>query len=62
VILAKLEWSKLGQSQRQMEDSARILQMHWGALDKQYLSRWISALAVEKQWDEALQTAGVSRP
>jgi hypothetical protein len=62
LILAKLEWSKLGQSQRQMEDSARILQMHWGVLDRQYLSRWISVLAIEKEWNEALQTAGISGP
>jgi hypothetical protein len=29
VILAKMEWSKLGGSQRQIQDSAQILKVQW---------------------------------
>jgi hypothetical protein len=60
VILAKLEWSKLGQSQRQVEDSARILEIHWASLDKPYLKRWLSELKLEKEWVAALQLVGIA--
>ena len=36
-IISKLEWSKMGQSQRQLEDVAVMLQAESGALDRSYL-------------------------
>ena len=36
VVLAKLEWSKLGQSQRQIEDAVGILKLRWNSLDREY--------------------------
>lgn len=60
VILAKLEWSKLGNSRRQIEDAARILQLRWPSLDKQYLHTWVKDLTVEAEWSAALQLAGIS--
>ena len=36
VILSKLEWSKLAQSQRQIEDAAGILKIRTDSLDRSY--------------------------
>lgn len=53
VILSKLEWAKLGGSMRQFEDVAALLRINAGALDLDYLERWISALDVTAQWSAA---------
>jgi H2-forming N5,N10-methylenetetrahydromethanopterin dehydrogenase-like enzyme len=37
LVIAKLEWAKLGQSQRQVEDVAAILRMRWLSLDRSYV-------------------------
>jgi hypothetical protein len=58
VIVAKLEWSKLAQSQRQIEDVAAILRVRWEGLDRHYLEKWIHELDLTKQWGEAQQSAG----
>ena len=34
VVVSKLEWSKLAQSQRHIEDVAGILRMRWESLDR----------------------------
>jgi len=41
VIIAKLEWSKLSQSQRQIEDVVAMLRMRWASLDRSYLGNYI---------------------
>jgi len=61
VMLAKLEWAKLGGSQRQIEDAAGILRIRFNELDRDYIERWVEALGVQDQWREALDTAGLSR-
>jgi hypothetical protein len=58
VILSKLEWSKLSQSQRHIQDVAAILRTRWETLDQTYLEKWVSELALEKQWNEAQLAAG----
>ncbi len=61
VILAKLEWSKLSQSQRQIEDVAGILKMRGTSLlDRPYLDKWIRDLQLTKEWTDAQRTAGIS--
>jgi hypothetical protein len=60
VIIAKLEWSKRAQLQRQIEDVSAILRMRWEALDQSYLRKWISQLQLEKEWNEALSVAQIS--
>jgi hypothetical protein len=57
VIVSKLEWAKLGGSQRQIEDVARLLASLWKTLDHAYLAKWISALQLEQQWSAARQFA-----
>ncbi|MGE0552080.1 MAG: hypothetical protein AB7R55_01495 [Gemmatimonadales bacterium] len=53
VILSKLEWARLGDSRRQLEDVAELLRINGPDLDRDYLDRWIDALGVRAQWREA---------
>ena len=59
VVISKLEWGKLGQSQRQIEDVAGILRMHWDSLDHAYLEKWICELGLTTEWNDARRKAGV---
>jgi hypothetical protein len=61
VVLAKLEWSKLGGSARQIEDAATVLRARRQRLDWDYLDTWIPRLGVEAQWSSALAAAGIER-
>jgi len=58
VLLAKLS-AKLGQSQRQIEDIARLLKVRADELDRQYLANWISQLGLGAQWEAACRVAGI---
>jgi hypothetical protein len=59
VILAKLEWAKLGNSDRQIEDVAAILRLQSERLDRRYLERWIAELELNEQWSVARRAAGL---
>lgn len=59
LVLSKLEWAKLGQSSRQIEDVAGVLMVQWESLDREYLKRWILELGLEQQWQSALNEAGI---
>ncbi|HMK23116.1 MAG TPA: hypothetical protein VK466_12345 [Terriglobales bacterium] len=60
VIISKLEWSKLSESQRQLEDASSILRSRWDQLDRVYLKKWLAALQLESQWKSAIEKAGVN--
>jgi len=60
VVVSKLEWAKLAQSQRHIEDVAGILRMRWELLDHTYLGKWILALGLKTQWNDARRAAGIS--
>lgn len=53
LIVAKMEWAKLGGSARQLEDVSALLRMHAGRLDQTYLDRWIAELDLAHQWQAA---------
>jgi hypothetical protein len=59
VVVSKLEWAKLAQSERHIEDVAGIFRMRWDSLDRAYLERWISELRIEAEWNDARRAAGV---
>lgn len=59
VLIAKLEWAKLGQSQRQIEDAAGILRIRSGALDRDYVHKWVRQLNLQEQWEAACRAGGV---
>ena len=59
IIIAKLEWSKLAQSQRQIEDAAAIVRVQRETLDRSYIEKWTRELGVEDEWAKALGAAGI---
>ncbi len=58
IIIAKLEWSKLGESSRQIEDAASILRIRSGELDLGYIENWVERLQLRAQWAAARKSAG----
>lgn len=62
VVVAKLEWAKLANSQRQIEDAVAILRLRWEALDRAYVEKWISDLGLQDQWSVARRAAGQPVP
>jgi len=53
LVVAKLEWAKLAQSEKQIEDVAGILAMSRNSLDRMYLEKWITELGLGVQWERA---------
>lgn len=53
VLIAKLEWAKLGESSRQIEDAAGIIRIRSGELDLGYIEAWVERLGLELQWEAA---------
>ncbi|HEU0054151.1 MAG TPA: hypothetical protein VFQ39_13285, partial [Longimicrobium sp.] len=60
VLLAKLEWAKLGESERQIEDAATILRVRAHRIDREYLANWVRQLGVEAEWKAAARRAGLT--
>ena len=58
-VISKLEWAKLAQSRRQIEDAAAIFRARWDALDHSYLEKWIAELDLKKEWDDVQRLAGI---
>lgn len=48
VILVKLEWSKLGESERQFVDAVNVAKVQKEKLDRSYLEKWAKELGVQK--------------
>jgi predicted nucleotidyltransferase len=59
MVVAKLEWSKLAQSQRQIDDAAAILRARGETLDRSYIEKWTKELHLEGEWDKARGAAGI---
>ncbi|HWX54235.1 MAG TPA: hypothetical protein VN176_06550 [Verrucomicrobiae bacterium] len=59
VVLSKLEWAKLGESSRQIEDVAGILKARGSSLDRVYVEKWVKEMKLSSEWDRALQSAGL---
>jgi hypothetical protein len=52
-IIAKLEWAKLGASDRQLQDVAGILRVRGADLDFDYIERWVTELELAEPWRRA---------
>lgn len=50
VLLAKLQWAKQGESDRQMQDAAGIIKTQGSKLDLSYIEGWVRELHVEEEW------------
>jgi hypothetical protein len=53
LIVAKLEWAKLGGSARQLEDVAALVRLAAPQWDQAYVDHWIAELDLSIQWREA---------
>ena len=60
VILAKLEWAKLSQSQRQMQDVVSMLKLKQRELDREYIEKWVAQLTLLPEWSSALAAIGLT--
>jgi hypothetical protein len=45
-ILAKLEWARLGESERQLRDVVGVIEACGASLDRAYIERWARASSV----------------
>ncbi|MCR4316072.1 MAG: hypothetical protein NUW37_06940 [Planctomycetes bacterium] len=57
IILAKLEWYKLGEgvSDRQWNDLIGVLEVKWNDVDFDYLRKWASEIDVSDLLEEAIE-------
>jgi hypothetical protein len=59
VILGKLEWAKMGESHRQLEDASIVLKKNREQLDFPYMERWVKELGIDIQFKSACESAGL---
>jgi hypothetical protein len=57
-LLSKLEWAKMTESERQLNDAVGILIIQKDTLDREYVERWVEALDIGEQWQRAKHLAG----
>jgi hypothetical protein len=57
VLIAKLEWAKIGESELQLDDAAGMIRMQGHALDLPYVERWVESLGLQEQWQLARERA-----
>jgi len=65
VLIAKLEWSQLGDSALQRRDVIQLLERAWDQIDQAYVARWVPELGLEGEWEEArdqVKERGESEP
>jgi hypothetical protein len=51
LIIAKLEWSELGDSELQRRDIRELLEIAGDSIDRQYLEGWVETLGLRQAWD-----------
>lgn len=61
VLISKLEWSILGDSELQRRDVTELLERAWHGIDLEYVEGWVSELGLRPAW-EALRERAVERP
>lgn len=60
LIVAKLEWAQLGNSERQLRDVAEIVAVQGTRLNVERIEEWIATLDLETEWALARQLADSS--
>jgi hypothetical protein len=60
MIVAKLEWAQMGDSERQLRDVVEILKVQGGTLDRDRIQRWVEVLGLEAAWARARGLSDVS--
>ncbi|MBT8479155.1 MAG: hypothetical protein KJO06_09565 [Gemmatimonadetes bacterium] len=62
VILAKLEWAKMGDSELQRTDVVRLLERAGDRLDQDYVEAWVRELDLKSEWDAVLGRLSDTQP
>lgn len=62
LVIAKLEWHRMGASGRQLDDAIELLALRGPELDLDYLVSWVNRLGLEEQWHRARRAAGIGSP
>jgi hypothetical protein len=58
-ILTKLEWSKKGGSERQLQDAESVAIVQWEVLDQKYLEHWAAELGISESLDLIMRRARI---
>jgi hypothetical protein len=61
LILAKLEWAKLGDSALQRRDVAQLVRFRWDSLDHMYIDQWVIELGLKDDWEAIRQIMASER-
>jgi hypothetical protein len=61
LILVKLEWGRLGDSDRQRTDVLQLVEARWDTLDREYVRTWATQLGLRAEWESILQQVSASR-
>lgn len=61
IILAKLQWGKMGESERQFRDALGVAKAQRGSLEFPYLKRWAEDLGVTDLLNRLLDDAGLAQ-
>src|ERR1043165_1977172 len=59
LILSKLDWARMGESERQVRDAAVVLEKRWRSLDLPYIEKWVNELGLAVQWSQARNLAAL---
>jgi hypothetical protein len=59
LIVSKLDWAKMGESERQVRDAATVLEKRRDKLDTSYIDKWVRELDLTAQWFQAQKLAGL---
>lgn len=62
VLIAKLEWARMGDSELQRGDVIRLLERTGSQLERAYLEKWVAELGLQAEWDSAIKLAGIEPP
>jgi hypothetical protein len=58
VILAKLEWAKMGNTERQFTDAVNVAKIQGKGLDEAYLQKWAGKLEAEELLERLFRELG----
>jgi hypothetical protein len=61
IVIAKLEWARLGGSERQIRDIVGVLMVQGSTIDRSYVEGWVSDLNLSEEWARVLEWERVDK-
>lgn len=55
ILIAKLEWGRLGDSSLQRRDVLQLLERTLERIDRDYVEKWVADLDLTSEWQDALR-------